>query len=264
MMWLMLILMGCRPPPEAPSELSDLTRYLYANWHHEDQDVVGVGLVNLEEFIEGIDLDASLNDRSWELGSIGSEDVADVPNPDGANPAETLGVGVAYQSVWPVSDHVKLQLEVDQRPGEPSADLYERSFPNDADPDCFTDRTCNPLYTENLVQRTNLILSVEGTLFKEFKWFDIGEDSERWAVMSRSYISDRWIGEAEKTEIVQSYSIDVWIPQGDETLRFQTLWSQSEIPNASDNLTMGTVKFSTDDIFKAGDDAIEELYHGGR
>ena len=76
MMWLTLFLFGCRPPPEAPSELSELSRYLYANWHNEDPDFVGVGLVSLEDFIATIDLDAQLNDRSWELGAITAEDVA--------------------------------------------------------------------------------------------------------------------------------------------------------------------------------------------
>jgi hypothetical protein len=166
---------------------------------------------------------------------------------------------VAYESVWPIADHAMLQLEADQRITEPSADIYDRTFPVEKDPTCFLDQSCQPLATVNDVERNNAILKIRGLLYKNYRWVELNEN--RTAIISQSYLQDSWVGEAGKSTIWQSYSIDVWLPKGGKTWRFQTLWSESEVANVGDNLLMGVVKASTDDIYKAGDDAIESLFH---
>jgi hypothetical protein len=254
---LLLLTTGCKAPPEAPAELSDLARYLYANWDNEDPDYMMVGLNGLDEFIGDVDLDTPVLDRSWELASLTADDVSSVPHPDRA--VNTLGVGVAYESVWPIADHAMLQLEADQRITEPSADIYDRTFPDEKDPTCFLDQSCQPLATVNDVERNNAILKIRGLLYKNYRWVELNEN--RTAIISQSYLQDSWVGEAGKSTIWQSYSIDVWLPKGGKTWRFQTLWSESEVANVGDNLLMGVVKASTDDIYKAGDDAIESLFH---
>jgi len=103
-------------------------------------------------------------------------------------------------------------------------------------------------------------MSVSGVLLKEFRWVTL--DSGALAFYSRNWIAESWIGEKENSTIWQSFSIDVWLPDGkNEVLRYQTLWSESDVANASDAITIGTIKSSTDNIFDAGDEAIEELYH---
>ena len=249
---------ACRRPPEAPEALDELTRYLYAEWDNEDPRVLAAGLDNLRLQLDDVDYDGALQDRSWELTPMNAASVSDVPHPD-RDPQNTLGVAVTFQSVWPGTDHARLQTEADQTVTEPSAATYDRTFPEVDDPGCFVDAGCEVLVTENLVERQNLIISVQGTLFKQFRWSEL-EDGEM-AFISRSWIAEPWVGDNNNNTIWQSYSIDVWLPGPGGARRFQTLWSESEVGGASDSILITTVKVSTDDIFEAGDAAIETLYH---
>ncbi len=249
---------GCGRPPEAPRKLDDLSQYLYAEWDAEDPEVLAAGLRNLRDFLDGVDLDGAVLDRSWELSPLDRAIADEVDRPTDRDPADTLGVGVAGRSTWPPADHARLQTEPDQTPTEPSAAAYARTIVAPDDPDCFVRAACEVMDTENDVTRENLLMSVRGTLMKSFRWVEI--EPGQHAFISRSWIPESWIGDADKSRIWQSFSIDVWIPHGQGTWRYQTVWSESEVANASDAIKIGTVKSSTDNIFEAGDEAIEALY----
>lgn len=249
---------ACKRPPEAPKKLDELSQYLYAEWDTEDPEVLAAGLLNLRDFMKDVDLESNqVLDRSWELTAISQEAADEVDHP-GRQAKNTLGVGVATQSIWDLEDHARLQTERDQTIAEPSAAAYTRTFPSENDPTCFVQGDCEVLESDNDITRENLLMSVNGQLFKSFRWVEM-EDGE-WAFLSRSWIPDSWIGDAEKSKVWQSFSIDVWIPSKKGAWRYQTTWSESEVANASDKIKIGTVKSSIDGIFKAGDEAIEELY----
>ncbi len=251
-----LALSGCKRPPEAPAELDELSRYLYREWGNEDPEVISAGLENLRAFLQDVDMDDNVMGRSWELSPISSDDVSEVPRPADRNPSDTLGVAVTTLSEWPVSDHVMLQIETDQTITEPAAEFYERTFLTDEV--CFVPSECEFLETSNDITRNNLVMSVDMTLYKNYRWVSLESGD---ALISRSYLDQSWEGSKGKSTIWQSFSIDVWISKGNETIRYQTLWSESDVANASDSIEIGTVKSSTDNIFDAGDDAIEELFH---
>ena len=67
---LVLALSACKPPPEAPTELGELTLFLFANFDDPDPLVMQAGMVNilafLEDFESGVDLgvDSPATDRS--------------------------------------------------------------------------------------------------------------------------------------------------------------------------------------------------------
>ena len=249
---------GCRKPPEAPQQLDELTKFLYQEWDNEDPAVMEAALENLYNLLKKEDLEAGILDRSWELTPISKDVVSDIPYPDGANPQNTLGVAVGYISPFKIKDHARLQTEGDQLIAEPSAKVYERTFPEDDDPLCFLDQSCDPLVTENDIERQNILMTVQMILYKDFRWV---ETERGTAFISRSWLDRSWDGENGKSRVVQSYSIDCWLPVGKEIWRFQTLWSESEITGASDTATLATLKSSIDKAMETGDEAIEELYY---
>jgi len=255
--WILIVLVGgCKKPPEAPKKLDELTHYLYREWGNEDPDVVAVGLENLQDFFRGVELDPDEHvlDRSWELTSIERKDLADVDWPDDRNPADTYGVAVARQSDWPVEAHADWQLEDDQLPAEPSAATYVRNYPDMDDPECFVDRSCDVLFTSNEIERQNLLMSLEYTLDKRMRWVELSNGD--FAILSRAIVAESTEGKSGKSTIWQSYSMDVWLPKGKKTDRMQVLWSEADVAGASDAIQIGTVKSSTDDHFVATDEAI--------
>jgi hypothetical protein len=256
------VLLACTPPPEAPSELNDLTRYLYRTQADPDDAVVKAGLDNLQLFLADKDLsgDASVNDRSWALDDLREEDVADLERPD-RDLALEIGLSVARESQWPPEDHARAQSETDQRPFEPTAkDLYERSFPNEPDPACFVARTCTLLESFNHATRKNVLMDVTFELWKDFRW--VALDDDRHAIIARSWFKEPWPGADGDIILQQSNALDIWLGQDDGTTwRFQALWSETEGLAVSDDIILGTVKLATDDIFETGDEQIGELYH---
>jgi hypothetical protein len=249
---------GCKKPPEAPKELNELSTYLYREWDNEDPAVMEVGLENLYAFLKKQDLEAGILDRSWELTSPSKADVSDIPFPKGVHPKDTLGVAVGYLSPWSIQDHATLQTEADQLIAEPSAKVYDRSFPDDDDPLCFVDQSCDPLVSINDIERKNLLISVVMVLFKDFRWVETERGS---AFISRSWLAESFDGENGSSRVVQSYAVDCWLPDGKKVWRYQTLWSESEIVGASDAATIATLKSSIDKAMETADDAIEQLYH---
>lgn len=253
--------MACRPPPEAPEELNELTRYLYANWEDDDPRVLEGGMASLESFLADVDLDAGVLGRSWEVEPLFEEDVAEVERPDRAL-EDLLGVAVAYRSRWPVRDHARVQSEPDQTPFEPTAkEHYDRFFPELDDSSCVVERDCTVMRTRNEATRKNVLMEVTFELFKDFRW--VALEDERWALLSRSWFAEPFEGKKDSTTLWQSFAIDVWIGHGDETVRFQSVWSESDLGIAiADRDVIATIKAGTDSIFAAGDDAIGEVYHG--
>jgi hypothetical protein len=252
-------LSACKAPPVAPVELGELSRYVYRT-QADDEDVVAAGIENLDAFLAGQDLTAELLDRSWTLPDLTDEDVAGVERPD-RDVGLAAGVAVAYESVWPVVDHARVQSEADQTPFEPTAkEHYDRVFVDIDDPACFPARTCDQMSTVNDATRNNILMKVTFELFKDFRWVDLSDG--RGAVVARSWFKEPFPGEGGKVVLQQTFSIDVWIDQaGDKSWRYQAVWSESEGITQDEGLILGTVKFATDEIFRTADEKIGELYH---
>ncbi len=258
--------MGACAPPEAPTELNDLSRYMYREWDATDERTRVAGMANLDAFLTTVDVGSDvLDDRTWTLTDLQDEDVATITRPD--RPLENcFGIGMAYQSRWPASDHARLQIEPDQVPTEPTAEFYDRTITNVDDPSCFVDQSCDHIDTSNDMRRKTLLYSVDSVLLKNFRWVNYtdAEGVERTSFYSRSWYDQPWPGDKDKTTVWQSYSIDVWMDRGDGTAwRYQTLWNETEIGGivVTDGAATATVRPGTENVFEAGDDAIGTLYH---
>jgi hypothetical protein len=247
----LVTLVACGRPPEAPSELDDLSHYLYGEWGNEDTRVMAAGVENLRAFLRQQDLttEAHVNDRSWEISSIRAADVKGLERPTERNLSDTIAVGVAIESTYDIDAHAKLQIKEDQLPIEPSAIYYARSFPDLDNPRCFLDpEECPVLATVNDLERKNILMSVVFRLFKDIRWVALDDGS--YAMISRSYTKESTEGENGKSMIWQSFSLDAWVPDGDKTLRYQVLWQEADIAGSSDAVQLGTVKSFTDQAYE--------------
>ncbi|MCO4773464.1 MAG: hypothetical protein KDA24_25755 [Deltaproteobacteria bacterium] len=256
-------LAGCEPPPEAPTELSDLSRYLYREYNDEDERVMQAGARNMYDFLSTLDLEGERSDRSFEPEDLQDEDVADITRPD--RPLENcLPLGIGGVSRHPIENHALLMIQPDQTEAEASANFYDRSFPETSDPTCFLDRTCDLIVTVNDAERQNLLLKVQFILFKNFRWVEILDEDgehERWAIVARSWFEQEWEGESGENALLQSYASDLWFENDDGTVwRYQTLWSESRTtPAAEDNVVLGILRTSIDGSFGRADNAIDTL-----
>ncbi len=248
---------------EAPSELSELNRFLYREWGSQDTELLAAGLANFDEVLADVDLEGPLGDRSFLPTRLSEDDVRDHERPD--RPLENLlGVSVAHLSPWATGDHAQLIVTEDQTPVQPTAPRYQRTFTGDSDPECFLSRSCTMLTTSNDIRRENILMSVDFTSFKDYRWVqlgDAGDDSSRWAIVSRSWFTESFTADSGNAVLWQSHTLDAWLdlPTGG-LLRYQSSWSETEIPGVTDpDVYRGTIRVSLDNTYEAEDDFLGEL-----
>lgn len=258
MLALIFGLAACAPPP-APTEVSELCRYLFREWSNPDPRIMALGLENLTFIVDGLDLTAGVNDRSWALDPLQASDLGAVEHPD-REPSSLVGVAVAHSSPWPIESHARGQVQEDQTLLDPSADVWDRSFPGVDDPSCFIAGTCL-LPTTNDVYRQTLLMTAGYTFYKDLQWFDVGLDAWARAFVGQQWTDQSWQGEGDNTWLYQTFGAEVFVEQSDGgVVRFTALWSESVASGIDDpDLTAGVMKSGLDGAFKDWDDAIEEL-----
>jgi hypothetical protein len=262
-------LTACGPPsPEAPTEMSDLVRYLFREHGAEDPRVMEEGLGNLSALLDDIDLASDAVDRSWIPALLTEDDLTDIPRPEGRELDALLSVTLAGLSQFPAPDHALLQIQADQTITEPTATRYARSITEPADPACFASGDCEFLRTVNDARRENFLMNVDFILFKDFRWSHVGTEEDAGtgrprAIAARSWFAESFSGDSGNTTLWQSYSLDLWMEDDSGGCqRFQTLWSESDIIDIDEDIVRNVLRNSIDDLFAAGDEAIEGLLAG--
>ncbi len=251
---------ACAPPPEAPAELSDLSRYLVREFDADDERVMAAGIANLEVVLADVDLQAPRADRSFLPADLTDDDVADLDRPDVAIDG-CLPVALAGRSEHDVGWFGRFTLVVDQSPAEPSAASYTREFLAPDEPECFGEADCDLMETVNDIRRSNALYTVDFELLKDFRWIDVvhdGEPTGRRALVSRSWIEESAPGVNDQNIIVQTYTLDVFIgAEGGGTWRYHALYSEADLAvEVDDDITAATIRLSIDEHFTAHDAAI--------
>lgn len=265
---LALILLGCSAEQANPA-FDDAAVLALLEFEAEDPVNLAFAVRQIEADIATYDLDGSLLDRSFEPVELTEDDVATFRNVPDRDPGLCLPVAVTYASAHGVDDHVRVQMLEDQRPIEPASEAkYDRTLVEGED--CFADRTCEFLVTENPLSKENALMTISYTLFKDFRWIDLnlpdpadvaeGETAEsetpRWAIVGRSWMEEEAVAD-EGTSILQSYSLEVWVPTDDGVNRMMSLWSESDSSLGEDTVA-GATRSGIQGIFEAGDEWIVE------
>jgi len=219
---LLIGLLACKHPVEAPTEMDELTRYLLREFEAEDPAGLMVGLDNLRPLL------AEAPDEGWSLTAPNLEDLGDLQPPEGLDPGDAQGLAVVYDSPHPVADHVALMLLEDLTPVSPTAETYARSFTEGQD--CFEDGGCEFLRTVNEIYRSNLLMSMGFTLYEDYRW--VGD-----AVLSRNWIAESAHGDEASNHLWQDWEIEVWLPTDEGgTLRLWAMWTQAEYAGISEEM----------------------------
>jgi hypothetical protein len=272
------LLCACEPPPAADPEFSDAAVFAFVEFESEQPADLAFALRKFEETIyTSMDLEAAPSrDRAVVPEALTTPDLADIDHPD-RDPEAALAIGVAKLSAFEPDPHTGYILLDDQVPVEPgSPDHYDRTFFQGRD--CWADRGCEYLFTDNALTKQNALLTITYDLRKDYRWIDMGlpdpssvpagetpvnPGDPRWALAARSWLDEEAYGDAGANAILQSYTIEVWIPRdgagyvgagvdstGGGLLRAMVLWSEAELSVTDDeDLILNTTRGGIDDIF---------------
>lgn len=255
---LALVLCGC-DSPEAPTDVSDLMRYLVREFDREDPAYLSAGAQNMAGYLSTVDYEADSAGRSTIPDSLYEADLVGISRFAGTDPEDTVNVSLAYRSSRPIEDHARLQAEVDHTIAEPSAVSYVRAWDDEPDPTCFADRSCTVLRTTNQIERSNLLFSVEFELFKHFRWTEI-EDG-RSMIVARAWFDGEFTA-SNGAVLRQSYTLDVWLENGlGGTDRVQVLYSETVFdPEVEANTKRAVTRISVDSAMSTTDEALATLF----
>ncbi len=247
---LILTLFACREPIEAPTDLYDLSAYLFAEWDAEDPAVLAAGVENIELMAADYPVDSDdWDDRGFDgVDGLTADTVSDLTLGHGHDPADATGVAMFLLSSHDVDAHVGLFLLEDQTPIEPaSPNHYERSITEGGD--CFPGQDCDTLASTNDLSRENILIDADQVTDKVWRWVELSDG--RMAVSGRTWQAE--LPDSDKEDIIyQGYSVEVWIPQDAGTLRFLTTWSETSF-DVGDTLILSSVN----DSFIACDDYLD-------
>ena len=249
-----LLLCACKPPLEAPSELSPLARYIFREHANPDPEVVQLGVSNLDALLDTVDLSADdVADRSFQLDPLQVGDMGELERPDRALDA-TLSLAVTWYSPWPIEDHVPYMVLTDLTEISTTASTYDRDF-LEGSADCFSEGSCDSVHTHNDIVRDSAFLKMAYWNFKDFRRVDT--NGELAAVVARTWQPEAAHGDSDRNHVWQNFESEAWIRDADGTRRFYGVWTEAEYAGVSEDIGYSLTRSAAQDALDKLDDWIE-------
>jgi hypothetical protein len=232
---------GCKPPPDAPSELDELASYIYAHHPDEDPAAMQAGLEQLTTWLEG-------NWAEAEDGYvIGALDEATVDGVDGVDRGTEgmIGLAVPTASIYSVDQATYAMVGVMCDEVYPDMFVeYERETVGDAD--CFLARDCDRLEArENMESHFPLEVVSIAQSYNEYLWVELDSG---WAMVQRNWLElpPEVTGVlASYIEVDEQFYLNLFLPADTGFWRLQATWmifSQDGVPeDAAMNLAVNNM-----------------------
>lgn len=252
---ILIALTACAPPIDAPTELDEVTAWLFARFEDEQYGALELGLAHLEAALADSDLDVEAVDRAVSLQPLSQGDVAGLTRPD-RSLEDLVSVGLPFASAFDPEAYAGVVILPDQTAVEPdSHNTYDRAFLEPTDPSCFPDRGCGLLRTWNTIVKESAVMSIPYETGRDFRWVEVGEPgSERWALLDRSWMEQEAPGDQAQVAMYQVFSLSAVLPTDDGAVRWVALWTESYVLGVDDTIVANAAVDSLQATFEAGED----------
>jgi hypothetical protein len=221
-------LVGCKRPPEAPTELNELAGFVFEHFMDEDTAELEAGVDNLDTWIHG-NVDATQD--GYTVDNL-APSVIDSVDPDREHDLENLGgASVAYISAFPVVPIARsLVLREQEEVFPKSYDLHDREFLTDTS--CFMSHGCDLVDTDNVVESSYgglLNIQVSTHSRAQFRWVEYG-DPEQWALVHRTWLLDPAEVSMDGIDVKEQLYAGVTLKwEEGSAVRIGTTWISAEI-----------------------------------
>lgn len=185
-----VLLVGCKGPPEAPAELSELTSYMFEHMADEDPEAMEVAVENLAQWFmdngtdapeDGFEVTPLSVDAAYSLDDI---DLSEVPQDEFAD--AVVGAAVVNLHTHDLDDLAFAIVEADQMDVFPDDyKEFERTWIEG--PDCFFDETCDIAEALNYSEASYAgVLNVKSENHAQWRWI---ETENRRALVHRAWLT---------------------------------------------------------------------------
>jgi hypothetical protein len=246
---------GCAKEREpAPSEMTDLVRFLFANW--EDAELLPDAVDNLGGWIDR-NIDTEEAHDGLVLENLTEDDIGSITHPDKPL-TDLIGVAGEAHSAFPVEDHAGYLVLGDQTFSNPDQyQVYKRTV-TEGQAGAFARGDEGALIrTSNDVTTKTLGIQVPYSLMKDYRWVE-GE-TER-AVIGRAWVEERSCNGGGGNCVEHTYSIDAFFADGaNRSQRMTASWSDVATSiDFGDDLKIATLADGIQKVFTASETFLEE------
>ncbi|MES2640338.1 MAG: hypothetical protein V4850_12670 [Myxococcota bacterium] len=211
----LLGLLGCKAPPDAPAELNELVGYLYTNVPGEDPAPLEVGAVNLDVWLQER-IDETL--EGYTVNNLTAESIEALG--EGERDLEELaGAAVGHVSEVSLSTLVDAIVLEDPMLIYDSYVSFEREY--DGDAECFASGECDWLEAEVHASFDYTLMQVETHSRVQYRWIDT---SLGRVYAERTWLRDPAVVTSTFVEVDQQYYLRVVLPDGEGSRSIQSTW----------------------------------------
>jgi hypothetical protein len=221
---LAIVVLGCKPPDPAPTELDELGHFFLAQVHEQEHERIVEGAANLIAWYEASGL-AGGGPVGGTLTDLVQAEVDVLDELDWSpDPEPCAGVYAVSELSCDLDAAAAISLEPNQlEVFEGNYESYDRSF--DSDPDCYVDGTCDAVDWTSIIG-DNFVLSYDMTYEVVVKLRRSRDEQGEPAVMLvRSIMPHEAEEDVNVGGFEQSYHIEAYVPHDSGTLHLYGMWS---------------------------------------
>ncbi|MCB9745527.1 MAG: hypothetical protein H6740_23310 [Alphaproteobacteria bacterium] len=215
----LLLLLACKAPDPAPTEVEGLSHYLLERYDDEAPDALLDAADNLAAWYSA---EVGEGDLGGTLGDLSREALDTMDMPPEVDPSEVIGIFHVTPQACAMDDVVAIFLNAhqDELFGG-SYVAYERAFRGDVA--CFPPMDCErATWDVDITSEFALGIQMRYPLISGVRW---ASDGERAPVMlSRTHMPEPADAD-DPAYFDQSYQIEVLVPRGDDVLHLYALWN---------------------------------------
>ena len=252
---------GCKPPPDAPADLENLSEYIFAHMGDEDTAELEAGIANLKVWLEtGTNLESTL--EGYTVNDLKDESVNALDDVERSIRDSLYGAAVAHEYDHSMKE-LKQTMFVDDwsAVSEGTYDCYERIYETADQPACIVDGSCMALaYETDSVSSWAGAVDVISTSLGEVRRIDI--DGEE-IILQRTWLegpSETSGILGDQVELYAQYFVNIMFPSSTGSiLRTTATWMDVQVGDI-DNLDL--VKNQIVSTMKGQNDTVTEWITG--
>ena len=202
---MLLLALACKPPPDAPTEMNELTSYLFVHMGDEDSEYLEAGMANLQTWVED---NWNPLQEGYRVQSLSTEAIESIG--ESINSEEIVGVAVGSNITYDPKTVNTFALEHD--PNLIYPDNYEYNIRTYIEGEnCWFDQSCDILhYESHILNKLPLGLEVESFIEVQYRWVELPDGTK--ASVGRRWMQEPAIANVDWVDIRQEYAIMTVFP----------------------------------------------------
>jgi hypothetical protein len=213
-------------PPEAPSELEDLSTYIFEHVADKNPRELEMGLENLDEWFYTDD-NLQQATEGYQVNTLADENIADLDSEDRIIRNNLIGAALSYRHDDSMEELVQTMFVDDW--SAVSVDTYEEYIKEfSEDPECLIQRDCDWITYETTNLSNYIIVKIDGTTTGQVRWV---ETENGWAIVQRTWLREPATVTPDEYDITlhAQYFINITAPSREgDIIRTTATWIDSE------------------------------------